>query len=193
MTNTLEQNARRAKMKLYKNVDLRDLPSILDKGILSLSESGNNNWSGRRVKNSCDVVYLFKPLNGGDAFPKYGVALIEVEVEAAKNEMSDHDSNYGKYEEYVAERVPVSCLTNIYVPEILKNRLNDLPESILEKIQFCGIAAQHYTKQGLAEVDEETLEILAATAPLNSTEFNFFRGIRPDRTMVDLYDVKYVF
>ena len=28
----------------YKNVDIYDLPSILENGLLSMDESGNNNW-----------------------------------------------------------------------------------------------------------------------------------------------------
>ena len=45
-------------MILYKNVDIKDLESILTKGILSLNVSGNNNWDdGKRADNSCDVVY----------------------------------------------------------------------------------------------------------------------------------------
>ena len=31
-------------MILYKNVDIKDLESILSKEILSLNVSGNNNW-----------------------------------------------------------------------------------------------------------------------------------------------------
>ena len=49
-------------MTLYKNVDIVDLDSILEKGILSLSESGNNNWiEGKRAPNFKEVVYLFSP------------------------------------------------------------------------------------------------------------------------------------
>lgn len=46
----------------YKNVDIYDLPSILENGLLSMDESGNNNWQdNNRVDNRTDVVYLFRP------------------------------------------------------------------------------------------------------------------------------------
>jgi hypothetical protein len=31
-------------MKLYKNVDIKDLESILENGILPISVTGNDNW-----------------------------------------------------------------------------------------------------------------------------------------------------
>ena len=49
-------------MILYKNVDLIDLISIMEKGILPLDECKNNNWEdGKRADNRTDVVYLFSP------------------------------------------------------------------------------------------------------------------------------------
>ena len=49
-------------MILYKNVDLIDLISIMEKGILPLDECENNNWEdGKRADNRTDVVYLFSP------------------------------------------------------------------------------------------------------------------------------------
>ena len=34
----------------------------------------------------------------------------------------------------------------------------------------------------------------AKTAPLiDSTEFNFFRGVTEKRTMIDLYNIEYIF
>ena len=35
-------------MKLFKNVDIADLKSILARGILSMDESGNNNWNPKK-------------------------------------------------------------------------------------------------------------------------------------------------
>ena len=68
-------------MVLYKNVDVIDLESILSKGILSLNKSGNNNWGDhKRANNSCDVVYLFKPLTDKNSFCNYGTALLEINI-----------------------------------------------------------------------------------------------------------------
>lgn len=59
-------------MKLYKNVDICDLASILEKGILSLDKSGNDNWENeKRAKNPTDRVYLFQPIEGeSNSYPK---------------------------------------------------------------------------------------------------------------------------
>lgn len=41
---------------LYKNIDINDLESILEKGILSANNSENYNWEdGNRADNSMDV------------------------------------------------------------------------------------------------------------------------------------------
>lgn len=46
-------------MRLFKNVDIINLEKILNEGILSLEEFGNNNWDdGYRADNARDVVYL---------------------------------------------------------------------------------------------------------------------------------------
>ena len=63
-------------MKLFKNVDFRDLPAILAEGILPISVTGNDNWDdGRRASNSREVVYLFNAERGA-SFVNYGTALI---------------------------------------------------------------------------------------------------------------------
>ena len=65
---------------LYKNVDLCDLESILEKGFLSLNESNNQNWSNnKRSNNSNDVVYLFDPKTKQNTFTQYGIVLLEVD------------------------------------------------------------------------------------------------------------------
>lgn len=65
-------------MKLYKNVDIKDLQAILREGIQPISVTGNNNWSdGKRASNSEDVVYLFETIKGeSNTFPQYGMALL---------------------------------------------------------------------------------------------------------------------
>lgn len=69
-------------MRLFKNVDIKDLESILEKGILSMDTCGNNNWvDKKRANNATDVVYLFKAKNIGDSFTRYGIALIVVDVD----------------------------------------------------------------------------------------------------------------
>ena len=90
-------------MILYKNVDIKDLESILAKGILSLNVSGNNNWDdGKRADNSCDVVYLFKPLTEENSFCNYGITLLEIDIpddEIKENELLGNDRYDGKYVE----------------------------------------------------------------------------------------------
>ncbi len=183
-------------MKLYKNVDICDLNSILSKGILSLDESGNNNWEeGKRAKNPTDCVYLFQPIEGKpNVFPKYGVALLEVEVESAKkSDFTENDVHKAEYIEYVTAKVEASAIKRVLIPEIFQSRL-ELPEEVVNRVEFCGMAAKIYGDDELEEASEEVLEMFAKTAPIeNSTCFNFFRGIDEKNHLEDLYDIRYIF
>ena len=94
------------KMKLYKNVSSEDLEKILKEGILPISKTGNDNWEGnKRANNSTEVVYLFNPTSEVKSFPQYGDVVLEVEVEAYRNEIAPNDSNRGQYEEYIVAEV----------------------------------------------------------------------------------------
>ena len=94
------------KMKLYKNVSSEDLEKILKEGILPISKTGNDNWEGsRRANNSTEVVYLFNPTSEVKSFSQYGDVVLEVEVEAYRNEIAPNDSNRGQYEEYIVAEV----------------------------------------------------------------------------------------
>lgn len=94
------------KMKLYKNVSSEDLEKILKEGILPISKTGNDNWEGnRRANNSTEVVYLFNPTTDVTSFTQYGDVVLEVEVEAYRNEIAPNDSNRGQYEEYIVAEV----------------------------------------------------------------------------------------
>lgn len=181
-------------MILYKNVDICDLESILNKGILSLNKSGNDNWDdGRRGENSKDVVYLFKPLTNENSFPNYGATLLEVEVDdAAENQLLECDMHSGRYTEYIIDEVKPFQIKNIYIPELFKERI-DLPQEIMDKITWCGMKANHYDN-GKVHCPEEVLKQFAKTAPIMSADsFNFFRGKFENREMIDLYDVEYVY
>ena len=183
-------------MILYKNVDIKDLESILQKGILSLNESGNNNWNeDKRANNSCDVVYLFKPLTEENSFCNYGAALLEIDIvddKVKENQLSENDVNFGKYIEYVVDKVDADCIKAIYVPKLFKYRI-DLPEDIMAKITWCKLKANYYGKNGKENCSDDVLEQFAKTAEImDASEFNFFRGLTAKRTMIDLYDVQYI-
>lgn len=46
----------------------------------------------------------------------------------------------------------------------------------------------------IEKCDEEILNQFALTSELmNSSEVNFFRGRNKDRTMIDLYNIEYIF
>lgn len=184
-------------MILYKNVDIKDLESILTKGILSLNVSGNNNWDdGKRADNSCDVVYLFRPLTEENSFCNYGVALLEIDIPDDKikeNQLLENDRYNGKYIEYITDEVSVQYIKTIYIPKIFKERI-DLPENILSKITWCGMKANYYGNSVRENCPDEVLKQFAKTAEImDASEFNFFRGITDRRTMIDLYDIQYVF
>ena len=184
-------------MILYKNVDIKDLESILSKGILSLNVSGNNNWDdGKRADNSCDIVYLFRPLTEENSFCNYGVALLEIDIPDDKikeNQLLENDRYNGKYIEYITDEVSVQYIKTIYIPKIFKERI-DLPENILSKITWCGMKANYYGDSVRENCPDEVLEQFAKTAEImDASEFNFFRGVSEKREMIDLYDIQYVF
>lgn len=183
-------------MKLYKNVDICDLNSILKKGIISLDESENNNWEeGKRAKNPTDCVYLFQPIEGKpNAFPEYGVALLEVEVESArKSDFTENDVHKAEYIEYVTAKVEISAIKRVLIPEIFQSRL-ELPEEVENHVEFCRMTAKIYGDDELEEASKKALEMFAKTALIeNSACFNFFRGNDEKRHMIDLYEVEYIF
>ena len=183
-------------MILYKNVDIKDLESILTKGILSLNVSGNNNWDdGKRADNSCDVVYLFRPLTEENSFCNYGVALLEIDIPDDKikeNQLLKNDRYNGKYVEYIIDKVEVDCIKSIYIPKLFKKKV-DLPIEIMSRITWCGIKANHYGDDGKENCPVEVLEQFAKTAEImDASSFNFFRGTTEKRTMIDLYDIQYI-
>ena len=183
-------------MILYKNVDIKDLESILTKGILSLNVSGNNNWDdGKRADNSCDVVYLFKPLTEKNSFCNYGVALLEIDIpdeEIKENQLLENDRYNGKYVEYITDKVEVDCIKSIYIPKLFKDRVV-LPIEIMSKITWCDIKANHYGDDGKENCPVEVLEQFTKTAEImDASSFNFFRGVSEKREIIDLYDIQYI-
>lgn len=227
-------------MTLFKNVDIKDIDSILQKGILSLNKCGNDNWSdcgyGKRADNSRDVVYLFSPISKYNAFPNYGIALIEVEVDnVTENSISDYDSNKGKYKEFIVEEVAPDQIRAIYIPKIFRSRIEKtLSADALALIKWCEISATYYDEEDCIEFDktrqqyaemyekmynkeiplfaenlpkiggleypneisrrecsDKLLRMFAASTSLNSTDFNFFRGVDNSHEIFDIYDISY--
>ncbi len=193
-------------MILYKNVDLSDLESILQRGILSLDESENDNWESRRAPNRTDVVYLFSPLTEQNSFTQYGAALIECECEGIQNDLLPQDVNNGLYEEYIVDRVLPEQIRAIYVPEIFKERLTELAPAVLEQITFCKMTAEIWDNSingnekdcfgnpipgGHRRVTEDELLRFAQTASLNTWQLNYFRGEHENREVFDLEHIVY--
>lgn len=182
-------------MKLFKNVDICDLESILEKGLLSLDKSGNDNWDdGYRGDNRTDVVYLFSPLKEENSFPRsYGVALVEVEVESAvENEIADNDWHKDDYIEYVVPEVKPERIKNIYIPRIFQSKV-ELAEDIANSITWCGMSAKLYRNFELVSANDEDLKQFAETAEIrDSSVYGYFRGEK-NREVIDLYNIKYEF
>ena len=179
-------------MILYKNVDICDLDSIIKNGILSIDECGNNNWNeGKRAENDTSVVYLFSPIGKQNSFPNYGAALLEVECEAKENVIDKVDIHIDDYSEYITESVKPSEIKRIIIPKIFKDYIS-VPQNVA--ITWCKLKAECYGDNGLEECSDELIEQFAKTSPLiDSTEFNFFRGVTEKRTMIDLYNIEYIF
>lgn len=184
-------------MILYKNVDISDLESIMKNGILSMDECENDNWEdGKRSNNETSVVYLFKPTTEINTFPNYGIALLEIECDATENKMTENDIHKYDYVEYVTKEVKPDQIRKIIIPNIFKERII-LPESI--EITWCNIYSDecvgydHEKDCTIYEkISDDRLKLFADTTPLNTTEFNYFRGVDEKRYMIDLYNVKYI-
>lgn len=187
-------------MILYKNVDIKDLDSILQNGILSLNECGNDNWDeGKRSDNSRDVVYLFLPLAEQNSFCNYGAALLEVEIPSDKvkeNELGKCDVHNCEYVEYIVDKVDTDCIKRIYIPELFKSVVEDsgeISDEALSRITWCGFDATYYDDNGRKPCPDDIMKQFAETAEImDAATFNFFRGKREDMRMIDLYDIKYI-
>lgn len=179
-------------MILYKNVDICNLNSIIKNGILSMDECHNNNWEeGKRADNDTSVVYLFKPSGKCNSFPEYGTVLLEVDCDATENQMSGNDMHKNKYTEYVIGRVKPDEIRKVIIPTIFKDYI-DVPDGI--DVVWCDLKADFYGNAGYEMCSNDLLEAFAKTAKLtDSSDFNFFRGTNEDRTMIDLYNVQYIF
>lgn len=186
-------------MKLFVNVDITNLRQILKEGLLPISKTGNDNWEpGKRADNSKEVVYLFAPKTEVNYFPKYGIALLEVEVEAEENELMKHDHNGKLYTEFITTKVKPEEIKKIYIPRILKEALTDY--KLYD--EWGDFVKENYTDLPIdwvemkvddcynRPVNEETLELFAKTANLSTNDDNFFRGVNSDRTSIDFYNHK---
>lgn len=84
----------------------------------------------------------------------------------------------------------------MYIPEIFREKAQ-LPRELKEKVTWCGIRADYYVDESFSEKEKcppEMLSRFADTAEINdSSAFNFFRGERVDRTILDLYNIVYKF
>ncbi|MCM1220544.1 MAG: hypothetical protein NC548_39260 [Lachnospiraceae bacterium] len=148
--------------KLYKNVDICDLDSIVENGVLSLDECGNDNWGdGRssRADNPTDRVYLFAPVRRrNNTYPVYGVALLETDTKDVKqNEFAANDVHKDDYIEYTTAKVEPAQITRILIPEILKEKIY-LSEAVEKKVEWCGITADIYIGDKLEPATDEVLK-----------------------------------
>lgn len=185
-------------MKLYKNVDIKDIESICKNGILPASVCKNYNWENdNRGAGSLDVVYLAKYIGDLNTAVQYGLALVEVEIEEDKvkeNALTPYDVNADLYEEYICDEVPANKITAIYVPEVVKEFI-EIPKSVEEKITWCKMTAVCYDENDkLAEMTEQKLrKFMSEVQEFTSSGFNYLRAYTPENTVDDIYKVRYIF
>lgn len=180
--------------KLYKNVDLCDLDSIVEKGVLSLDECGNDNWGdgrSRRADNPTDRVYLFGTIKGrNNAYPAYGEALLEIDAKDVKQiEFEANDVHKDDYIEYTTAKVEPSQITRILIPEIFKKRLH-LSEAVEKKVEWCGITADVYIDHEFGPATDEVLKKIAE--PDIAEWIGRFR-YEVDNTIYSFCNVNYIF
>lgn len=105
--------------------------------------------------------------------------------------MKNNDSHKNDYREYIINKVLPTQIRRIIIPKIFRNHI-EIPEGL--NITWCEIEADYYGDSGLEKCTESIWKQFAKTSPLmNSTEFNFFRGVTEKRTMIDLYNIEYIF
>ncbi len=185
-------------MLLFKNVDIKDLDSILKNGVLSASKSNNHNWDAdKRADNSEEVVYLFKPTTAKNSYTQYGLALLEIEVDendVKVNKLTECDHN--DYVEYVAKEIRPAQIKTIFVPEIAVHS-NNYEVSDFVKNQITLVAIEGTVRhsvvenewintyksvvENIDEVSESQLIEWFKNTLVNSDSFNFFRGVTDNR------------
>lgn len=194
-------------MILYKNVDIKDLKSIFDKGILSAAAAGRvDQWEdGKRGNNSLEVVYLFKPLKGrANSYPRsYGAALLMVDIDTAtRSEIADNDQHKQDYIEYITDFVKPEQIKACFIPSVFRDYVT-IPEGV--PVTWCDIKAQIITGTKptkdpyimecvYSEATQDIIEQFTATANLTDCEqSNYFVGVDQSGEVLDLYDINYIF
>lgn len=179
-------------MKLYANAPIEVLDEIIKDGLQPMSITGNNNWAeGKRADNSKDLVYLFSPISNRNYFPKYGLVLLEIEIEEVEEvEFSANDKNTRNYREFTAKEVPPALIKRIIIPSFLKDRVSQDYDLPLE-ITWIDTKSLSWDEEldELSETSEEIYKKFADTAEIE-IGFNYFRGENEDGTIIDLENIE---
>lgn len=198
-------------MILFHNTDISNLNSILERGLLPANKCGVNNWDEkRRAKNSRDIVYLSEPTRTQNSFTNFGIALISVRVtldEISPSKLAENDFGRGKYYEYTVASISPDKILHIFIPKLFRNRISGLSDKVLAKVIWCNMSAQVFdhceetgeigdfgipkTRSIYRNATETELKQFGETAELSVCGFNYFRGISPENTMIDLYNIVY--
>ena len=193
----------------YKNVDIKDLESILKKGILSMDECKNNNWDdGRRANNPTNVVYLFKPKNR-NCLVMYGLILLEIqeEINARHVGFCKNDYNVENYDEFIVDRVAPQEIKAIYAPLFLKDRISVmLTKDVASRITWVEFKAYVYTPDtaqavkfgrfgsGYRECSTYEYSLMQKdSCNLSTNDFNYFRGFDKNKLICDYPILDYIF
>lgn len=178
-------------MKLFKNVDILDIEGILEKGILSIDELGDDNWEdGRRGTNATDVVYLYEKI--GDIVPvQYGLIALEVDVEdVVKKEMLNTDVNVGRYNEYVCAKVDVCSIKKIICPTLFRAHIEDkIPAEFTHLVEWRTLTATHY--DGTPCTDDD-YAMISDSCAVTTYGINYLRAVNEKRHVIDFYNYKYI-
>lgn len=177
-------------MKLYKNVPIEDLESILKEGILPISKTHNNNWeNSNRAENPIDLVYLFSPLTEKTSFHNYGLALLEIEINESRvieTVMQDCDVNKNLYREFITTSVPPECIKTVFIPKIFKNKIKNIKSNL---IYWCEV-------KYLDNYNQSKIDRYLETVKTNISEMGYLKGLNEDGEYLEIkfdYIIKYKF
>ena len=111
--------------------------------------------------------------------------------------MVSNDVNIGKYEEFIVDKIEPYQIRKILIPKMFKGKIN-ISQNVIDRITWCDIVAEEYDRyeNGISyfkKITPERMNLFANTAKIDcSDDFNYFRGVNNDNTMIDLYNVVYI-
>ena len=181
-------------MTLYKNVDLEDLKSIMKKGILPISKTGNNWGAGKRAPNSTDVSLPLCRHWRSTILSRNTVWLFsKSKSKLPKTNSSKATSTKASTANTPQPKFKPEQIKNIYIPSMYENR-EDLEQFISGlNVTFVEIEGTVTVGTETNEITEETKTMFAQRTSINTADYNFLFCWDDNKKMNSIENVNYKF